>query len=366
MSKMKTTDHTLIELLKISKREIERRKEYLGFNQEDIQVLVSLKELISENIDNIVEEFYKKILPFDEIDRIIGDAETLRRLKNYQRNYILSLFDGDYQEEYVHSRLRVGVVHKRIGVDPKFYVSAVHHLSTILRNIVSINNKNDCQSCVSSLSAIEKIIMFDLSLTFDTYINSLMNETRRSKKELEHYTESLEEVISERTKLLKAQANHDGLTNLLNQRSFYNELRKELSRGQRRNHSTVLIYFDLDGFKKLNDSQGHKRGDEILVAVGESMRSSLRANEISARYGGDEFCIILPEGALQEAEQVCQRLCEAIKRSTESSGISCSFGIAVSSPENNLDADSLVKKADAAMYKAKKISGFSITTADQI
>jgi len=163
--------------------------------------------------------------------------------------------------------------------------------------------------------------------------------------------------------LLRQQARHDGLTGLLNQHSFYSELRRELLRGQRRSHSTVLIYFDLDGFKKLNDSQGHKRGDEILVAVAESMKATLRETEISARYGGDEFCVILPESTVQEAEQVCQRLCNAFKKSTEGSGVTCSMGISISLPDETHDANTLVKKADKAMYEAKKESGFTIKVA---
>ncbi|MFH2124634.1 MAG: GGDEF domain-containing protein [Pseudomonadota bacterium] len=361
---MKNTDHTLIEQLKISKREIERRKEYFGLSKEECLTLVSLKELISDHIEEIVEDFYKMILPFDEMDRVIGDAETLRRLKNYQRGYILSLFDGQYDEDYVHSRLRVGVVHKRIGVEPKFYVSAIYNLSSILRTIILSQNEKNCGSCASRLTAIEKIIMFDLSFTFDTYIHSIMDEVRKNKEELEHYTESLEEVISERTKSLREQARHDGLTNLLNQHSFYSELKRELLRGQRRNQATVLIYFDLDNFKKLNDSQGHKRGDEILVAVANAMQGTIRENEIAARYGGDEFCMILPESSIEGAEQLCQRLCGAIQKATEGSGIACSMGIAISTAENNYDANSLVKKADRAMYEAKKEPGFTIKVAE--
>lgn len=360
---MKTSNQTLIEQLKITNREIERRKEFFNLTADDSTVLASLREIISDNIEDIVEEFYRRILPFSEMDRIIGDAETLRRLKNHQRHYIFSLFDGQYDEDYVLSRLRVGVVHKRIGVDPKFYVSAVYNLSSILRNIILTSENKDCSICASSLAAIEKIIMFDLSLTFDTYINSLMDEVERSNSELEQYAESLEEVISERTKLLKEQARHDGLTTLLNQHSFYSELRRELLRGQRRSYSTVLIYFDLDHFKQLNDTHGHKRGDEILVAVAESMKKVLRETDIPARYGGDEFCVILPESSLQEAEQVCEKLCEAIKKSTEGSDISCSMGIAISSPEENYDANSLVTKADKAMYDAKKEPGFTVKIA---
>lgn len=360
---MKISDQTLIEQLKITQREIARRKEYLGISEADCSTLLSLRELIGENIDEIVEQFYEKLLLFNEIDRVIGDAETLRRLKNHQRYYILSLFDGQYDEEYVHSRLRVGVVHKRIGVDPKFYVSAVYNLISILRKVLISNHKKECQECSLNLSAIDKIIMFDLSLTFDTYITSLMDEVRNSQKELEAYTESLEQVVAERTKLLREQARHDGLTNLLNQRSFYSELRRELLRGQRGNHATVLIYFDLDGFKKLNDSKGHKHGDEILVAVARSMKATLRGTDISARYGGDEFCVILPETNLKNAEQVCAKLCEAIRNAIEGSGVACSMGIAISLPENNYDANSLVKSADQAMYEAKKEPGFTIKVA---
>lgn len=360
---MKTTDKTLIEQLKITKHEIKRRKEYFDLNEDVIQTIISLREIIADNLNELVNEFYKKILHFSEMDRLIGDAETLQRLKNHQRNYILTLFDGQYDEEYIHARLRVGVVHNRIGLEPKFYISAVHHLLAVFRNIISAHHSQNCPSCLEGIAAIEKIVMFDLSLTFDTYINSLMDEVGRSKKELEDYAESLEEIISERTKLLKEQARHDGLTKLLNQRSFYTELRRELLRGQRRNHATSLIYFDLDNFKKLNDSQGHKRGDEILVAVADAMRTTLRDNEIKARYGGDEFCIILPGSNAQDAQQACQRLNKVIKESTEGSGISCSMGIAVSPPDNNYDADSLVKMADKAMYEAKREPGYSIKLA---
>lgn len=360
---MKNTEQTLIQQLRISRREIDRRKEYFGFNETDIRALVSLRETIAAFIDEITEEFYKRIVPFEEMDRIIGDAETLLRLRNYQRSYILSLFDGQYDEEYVQSRLRVGVVHKRIGVDPKYYISAISNLTAIIRNIISSHSKNDCQACVTGLTSIEKILMFDLSLTFDTYINSLMDEVRRSREEMENYAESLEIVISKRTELLTEQARQDGLTGLLNQRSFYVELRKELSRSQRRGHNTILIYFDLDGFKKLNDSQGHKRGDEILVATANAMKSSIRECEIAARYGGDEFCIILPESSISEAEQVCHKICEVIKNSTGDTGISCSMGIAIAPPEKALDANALVKMADKAMYEAKKEPGFSIKIA---
>ncbi|MGL1932537.1 MAG: GGDEF domain-containing protein [Desulfotalea sp.] len=361
---MKSSELTLLDQLRITKREIVRRKEYISLGPEDCEILASLRDLVAENIDEIIIDFYAKITSFSEMDELIGDAETLRRLQNHQRNYILSLFDGQYDEDYVHSRLRVGVVHKRIGVDPKYYISSIYILEEVLGKLFIENQSSGCDNCKSGLSAIKKILMFDLSLAIDTYVNSLVTQVNRSQSELEEYAESLEEIVSERTKLLREQARHDGLTNLLNQHSFYTELRRELLRSSRGNHSTVLVYFDLDNFKNLNDTQGHKRGDEILVAVADAMRATLRDNEISARYGGDEFCIIMPESTIEDAKQACKRLCSEIKKSIEGSGVTCSMGIAVSLADKPSDANSLVKKADKAMYKAKKVKGFAIKIAN--
>jgi len=361
---MKTSRLTLLKQLKITPHEIDRRKEYLEIDDACMESLVSMKDIVRDNIDDIVDLFYARIIPFDEMDRVIGDAETLHRLRNYQRQYILSLFDGEYNEDYVHSRLRVGVVHKRIGVEPKYYVAAVYNLKKILCNLVSSQSAPNCDGCRQSQSAIEKMIMFDLLLAFDTYIFSLMDEAKRSREDLENYTDSLEEVIADRTKSLVELARHDGLTGLLNQHSFYSELKNELLRGQRRSSATVLVYFDLDGFKRLTDEQGHTRGDEILVAVADAMRSTLRETEIVARYGGDEFCVVLPETTLQGAEGVCHRLCKAISDGTEGSWISCSFGVAISTPEHSFDVNSLVKAADKLMYDAKKEPGFSIKIAE--
>ncbi len=358
---MKTSDKTLMEQLRLTSREIKRRKKYFAISDHDSELLRSMKQRVGEELDEIIDEFYKILLAFDEMDQIIGDSETLIRLRNHFKSYILTIFDGQFDEEYVHSRLRVGVVHRRIGVKPKYYVSAIHRISSILKKTI-LKEKRPFEECCTLIEAIEKILMFDLSLTFDTYIHSLMDESRRSRTQLEEYAESLEETVAERTRLLKMQARNDGLTGLLNQRAFYTELRKELSRGQRQNYAITLIYFDIDGFKNINDTKGHRAGDEILIKVAEATRQTIREGELIARYGGDEFCIILPNSSLEEGRVLSERLCETIKKSVNSAKISCSIGISSSTPDNYHDADSLVRLADQAMYAAKKKTGYVIET----
>jgi len=363
---MKRTDQTLMEQMKITPKEISRRKELLAFDEKDAKFLSGVKSIIFDNIEGVVEQFYQQILSFDDMDRLIGDAESLERLRKYQRQYILALFDGQYDEEYVHSRLRVGMVHRRIGLELRYYLAAVHHLNAILRQILIQGFEKECRVCSSSLAALDKIILFDLSLTVDTYITSLMEETRRSREEVSEYAQALEEIIARRTQRLKDQARHDGLTGLLNQSAFYGELKRELARSSRLNHCVVLLYFDLDGFKKLNDTSGHKAGDDVLVKVADSVGRVMRQNEITARYGGDEFCIILPESRVEQGMIVAKRLCAAIEKGVQGTHVTCSIGIASSTPDHPLDADSLVKLADSAMYKAKTRKGFSMEVATDI
>ncbi|MFZ5758786.1 MAG: GGDEF domain-containing protein [Thermodesulfobacteriota bacterium] len=363
---MRYTDMNLLEQMKISRQEITRRKQYLDFTEQDEKNLIAVRHAVGEHLDLIVTDFYDKIIPFPEMDQLIGDSETLLRLKKHQRHYILSLFDGQYDEDYVHSRLRIGLIHKRIGVAPKYYLSALHNLSTSLRRFIADYNGGRCEHCLAASNSLEKILAFDLTLVMDTYINTLMEEVRRGREELERYSRSLEEQIAERTRMLREQVRRDGLTGLLNQHVFYEELKKELSRGVRRSHPVSLVYFDLDGFKQLNDSQGHRRGDEILVAVADALRACLRQEDIAARYGGDEFCVILPESTAVEAEQVCRRIWTSMEDRLAGSGVTCSMGIASSNPNRTVDSSTLVKLADQAMYKAKREKGFFVCRADEL
>ncbi|MFA6898961.1 MAG: GGDEF domain-containing protein [Desulfurivibrionaceae bacterium] len=365
---MKLTDLDLGEQLKLTDREIRRRLALFAITQEDMDTLVGMKPMIAANIEELVESFYARQVEVEEISRLIGDSETLARLKNHLSRYILTLFDGEYGMEYVLSRLRIGLVHKRIGVPPKLYVPSLRALFTLLRQVLLVEN-GDCGVCRRRLEALEKLMLFDLELVFDTYIHSLLDEVDRGKKELEEYAESLEKTVAQRTEELARLASRDGLTGLLNQRSFYEELRREIARTLRTEGEMALIYLDLDGFKAVNDSQGHRRGDEILIGVAEVIRRVVRAEDIPVRYGGDEFCIILPHSGTANAQEVAHRLIKAFDQEARlmGAGVTVSIGIAIGGHADLRDADLLVKNADAAMYRSKKITGHAISIAgDQL
>ena len=348
------TERSLAEQLQLNDREIQARKDLLDFSADDAKSLTELQSEVAEKLDDIVEAFYTRQLESREISLVIGDAETLQRLRGAMRRYILELFEGYYDAEYVNKRLRIGKVHQRIGVSPKLYVSALSLLQATLNEFLLTDDakKKGCEGCETRRNALHKLLMFDMQLVFDTYISTLVSEVETARIELEEYAEGLEETIAERTEQLREMSTRDGLTGLFNQRGFYENLRRELLVAERNSESLTLVYFDLNGFKKLNDSKGHKEGDRLLTLVGDAVLKTIRDVDFGCRYGGDEFCVIMPRTSLAEAHPVYSRVIKAFENGN-TQGVTFSAGIAQTGPEEFIHMDQLVKDVDALMYKAK-------------
>jgi len=354
---MKELEKTLAEQLKITPQEIAKRKELLGFTLADEEILRSHKSLFQKYLDGMVKNFYDKQVAVPEIARLIGDAESMQRLQSAMHKYILELFDGNYDDIYVNQRLRIGKVHHRMGVSSTLYISAIQMLKTTLGQTVDMTffKQDDLINANALKSAINKILMFDMQLVFDTYVASLANEADAAKDEVSRYAANLETEVQKRTKQLEELSLKDSLTGLANQRAFYDHLRRELSSSTRYNEELSLCYLDLNGFKKLNDSHGHQEGDELLALVGKSMLEITRDSDIACRYGGDEFCMILPKTDLTEAEMVVKRLIGKFDKANNH-GVTFSVGISCTGTEDHPDIEKFVKQADALMYKSKASS----------
>ncbi len=345
---------TLLEQMHINEFEIDHRKGLFYLERDDVEVLMSARELITLHIDSIVDRFYMQQTSIPEIALIIGDAGTLERLKEAQHKYLLDLFDGQYGMAYVNNRLRIGLVHKRIGVDPKLYLSGIYTLKTILFDVLTqqIQNADDCGRV---LDALEKLMLFDISLVFDTYIRSLLSEIEIAKEKSDQYSHLLEEKVKERTQQLEELSRTDPLTGLLNVRQLTETLTATLLAAKRRGEPVSMVFMDINDFKIINDTQGHQQGDEILCIVSNSLMSVSRKEDSCFRYGGDEFCVILPNCTEALAHDIYElRLIEEIERSGKE--ISMSIGIVQTGPLEYLEPDALIHKADHLMYEQKKKS----------
>jgi diguanylate cyclase (GGDEF)-like protein len=157
--------------------------------------------------------------------------------------------------------------------------------------------------------------------------------------------------------LVKAQAVTDELTNLANRRRFMEVVELELKRAERFQSPLGLLLVDLDDFKLVNDRFGHGTGDEVLRALSDVFRESLRDVDLAARLGGEEFAVLLPETDYSGAAGVAERLraslasLELATPDGEGFGVTASFGVAVY-PEAQ-SVDELLRTADAALYRAK-------------
>ncbi|HYG62319.1 MAG TPA: EAL domain-containing protein, partial [Thermoanaerobaculia bacterium] len=166
--------------------------------------------------------------------------------------------------------------------------------------------------------------------------------------------------ISERKRFeaqLSHLANHDALTGLYNRHRFEEELKLQLSQAHRYLVHGALLWCDLDQFKDINDSLGHRAGDELLIKVATSLREQVRDTDILARPGGDEFAVLLPFTSRDEAQQIATRLLDGIRRNPLIVGgkpvrTTASIGI-VLYPEHGATTEELLAHADVAMYQAK-------------
>lgn len=173
---------------------------------------------------------------------------------------------------------------------------------------------------------------------------------------------------SERMQELARQASQDPLTGLKNRRRFEEELRTELARGHRYGVAGALLMLDLDHFKRVNDTLGHQTGDRVLADIAAALRGRARETDVLARLGGDEFAVILPRCELGEAEEVAGEIATAIReRISGESGvppITASIGIAPFGTGERLSYESVLSRADAALYEAKGLGRDSVRVFD--
>lgn len=176
------------------------------------------------------------------------------------------------------------------------------------------------------------------------------------------YNQAIKNIISRQKDFdeLRLKADIDGMTGLFNHNRFQYELAQALDRAKKSKSKLCLLMLDLDYFKKYNDNFGHQAGDDLLKEASIIFRESIRPKDVASRYGGEEFAIVLPDCSEYEALKIAERIrvkfeqrlfygCEKMpkRKVTVSIGIACYSG-------DSTDKDTLIQKADAALYSAKR------------
>jgi diguanylate cyclase (GGDEF)-like protein len=190
-----------------------------------------------------------------------------------------------------------------------------------------------------------------LNLTYE----QLVLELTEAKKKSEIFAKELGEANLR----LEQLAFRDGLTSLYNHRYFQEVLKNEMARARRYQHSLCLIMFDIDFFKKVNDSFGHPAGDQVLINMANAVSASIRPSDILARYGGEEFVLILPETSQTGMKVFAERLRRCVAALTtvfqnQEIKVTISSGGVHFSPDDQISPQQLIDIADRGLYLSKE------------
>ncbi|HSB96995.1 MAG TPA: GGDEF domain-containing protein [Spongiibacteraceae bacterium] len=189
------------------------------------------------------------------------------------------------------------------------------------------------------INGVNYCLVIAVLLVYERINNNLRRERDAERQRLAHF------------------ATHDDLTGLANRRHFLQRLAESCARCDRGGQQVGVLYIDLNGFKKINDSLGHSAGDKTLVQIAERLTAMLRRQDLVARLGGDEFAIVIdPCGPQSEINDLCQRIqnriAEPLIFDASQLSIGASIGVALY-PSEGIDIDHVLRLADVAMYAAK-------------
>jgi diguanylate cyclase (GGDEF)-like protein len=165
-------------------------------------------------------------------------------------------------------------------------------------------------------------------------------------------------IVSAARRLLDAERAHarvDPLTGVANQRAFREAAELELARARRTGGPFSLLYLDVDDFKRVNDTHGHARGDELLRAVGQAALGAIRVTDVAARLGGDEFAVLLPGATAEQCRVAAERLRRQLSDASRAIALEVTFSVGGATFERPpASVDAMLHGADEAMYRVKR------------
>ncbi|MGB5444289.1 MAG: diguanylate cyclase [Psychromonas sp.] len=270
---------------------------------------------------------WENIIHPDDYPRVMKNFElyTTGKIDRYSIEYRCQKADGSYL--WIKDRARVverdvqGNISRMIGAHEN-----IHERKTAQNELIKQN-----ELLIEGNISLEKLL-------------------QQKNIELERKNIELKKKINEVEYLSVI----DDLTTIGNRRYFETQLKDAISRSKRYQHCLSLIIFDIDLFKKINDKYGHEKGDLILTKLAVTIKGKLRENDCFARWGGEEFALILPETGIKPAAMIAEKLRHVIQHLDFENNlfITCSFGVAEYS-RNEL-INELFSRADKALYKAKQ------------
>jgi diguanylate cyclase (GGDEF)-like protein len=245
-----------------------------------------------------------------------------------------------------------------LKLDPARLVQCLEQLPEQVRATATSFDRNLApQSSLEQLRSDATARLLELNQSLEETVG-LLRRVVEQKESLSQQLESANKQLLTLNQMLTHEAATDPLSGLANRRSLERELERELSRVRRNGTQLGLLMLDIDHFKRFNDTYGHLAGDEVIKNVGGKLAAALRRGDFVARFGGEEFCVLLPDTDSPGAVLVARRIRIAVERmelqyNGQSLKVTTSIGVTTIEPGAAIERDELIACADAALYKAK-------------
>jgi signal transduction histidine kinase len=182
------------------RNDLRRRLSFLQFNAEDEENLKALSKVLTPHIGDLVQRFYRHLQQFEETGSVLSDELIATRLVALQRRYLERLTEGGYDSQYAAERLRIGQAHHRIGLAPRWYIGAYSLYIHLLVPLIFEAFSDDPTRIQKTLLSLTKILMLDMQLAIEAYINSYSEQLQEANRQLEAYNRDLERMVDQRTR----------------------------------------------------------------------------------------------------------------------------------------------------------------------
>lgn len=304
-----------------------------------------------------------------------GRVEALQQAESIQRRYLAETREEKARLLALLSAMNLGilfvsVVNRVVYYNPAFsQIWMIRNADSLVgREVADVLRDSACllarpdhfsKHVMGVMSTHESSESLEIEMTDGRVITQLSYPVREQDGRVIGRILIFEDVTRERqtAEQLIYLAERDSLTGLYNRRRFEDELERMLTDAQRHIDTGALLFFDLDEFKYINDTFGHRAGDAMLIRVAGEVGALVRRNEVLCRLGGDEFAILMPGANEVDAQSLAERIVRAVAQipfrfEGKTLRLTCSLGVAVY-PQHASNGEELVAHADAAMYQAK-------------
>ncbi len=327
----------LAEKLVMSENETEAVLGLLDFSSTDVSLLSSARAAMFPKLELLSRDLAQKAMQAPQMKQMITELSTPEDFPKSVRDYMRDYFGGACDEKYIETRAKAGALYYRFDIQPKLFIPMTSYMQQILEvELIQALGKTD--TGILACRSLSKFVRLDNMLIMQAFDEARQRGEAETERKRAAYSLMLERKVARLTQAMEDLSQKDPLTGLYNARGLFDNLYREIGNAKRHKWGICLVYFDFNGFREFNETEGRRVGDKLLNIMAATLTDAYRETDIICRYKDDQFCVIMPNTVAADARKVCKRVIDKFRqRSTY--GLAFCMGLAQTGPKEFLAPD---------------------------